>query len=205
MTDPDLIALLRSLLRPDASTDPATRATSSARLPLSPFFAVENSERPGEFPFSRGLSERGYLDELWVMGMYSGYASPKETNARFKSLLSAGQTGLSIALDLPTQIGIDLDHPLAMGEVGKVGVPLNTVEDMLTLLDGLPINQIRQMRSTANAIARIFAAFVLVALEELGIAPGSFRLFLQNDPLKEFPARGTWIFPPAASLRLPWT
>lgn len=201
MTDPDLIALLRSLVRPGASPDPATRATSSARLPLSPFFAGENSERPGEFPFSRGLSERGYLDELWVMGMYSGYASPKETNARFKSLLSAGQTGLSIALDLPTQIGIDSDHPLAMGEVGKVGVPLNTVEDMLTLLDGLPINQIRQMRSTANAIAPIFAAFALVALEELGIAPGSFRLFLQNDPLKEFPARGTWIFPPAASLR----
>ena len=111
---------------------------------------------------------------------YSGYASPKETNARFKTLLKAGQTGLSIALDLPTQIGIDSDDPLAVGEVGKVGVPLNTVEDMLMLLDGLPISQIRQMRSTANAIGPIFAAFAIVALEELKIDPGSFRLFLQK-------------------------
>ncbi len=196
-----LAALMRSWA--DAS-GPAhsERASGSARLALPPFYDVPGAERPGEYPFSRGSSARGYLDEPWVMGMYSGYASPKETNARFKSLLATGQTGLSIALDLPTQIGIDSDHPLAAGEVGKVGVPINTVADMLTLLDGLPIGQIRQMRSTANAIGPVFLAFVLVALEELRIDPASFRLFLQNDSLKEFPARGTWIFPPAASLKL---
>jgi methylmalonyl-CoA mutase N-terminal domain/subunit len=202
MTDPNLVSLVRSWVRPNVAINDATGFTSSSRLPLPPFFAANNGEHPGEFPFSRGLTERGYIDEPWVMGMYSGYASPKETNARFKTLLKAGQTGLSIALDLPTQIGIDSDDPLAVGEVGKVGVPLNTVEDMLMLLDGLPISQIRQMRSTANAIGPIFAAFAIVALEELKIDPGSFRLFLQNDPLKEFPARGAWIFPPAASLRL---
>jgi methylmalonyl-CoA mutase N-terminal domain/subunit len=134
--------------------------------------------------------------------MYSGYATPRETNARFKALLSTGQTGLSIALDLPTQIGIDSDHPLAAGEVGKVGVPLNTVDDVLTLLDGLPISQIRQMRTTANAIGPIFLAFAIVALEEMGVDLSSFELFLQNDPLKEFTARGTWIFPPRPSLKL---
>ena len=202
MIDPNLISLVRSWVRPISPTEESAGYASSSRLPLPSCFAADNGERPGEFPFSRGLTTRGYLDDLWVMGMYSGYASPKETNARFKALLNAGQTGLSIALDLPTQIGVDSDDPLALGEVGKVGVPLNTVEDMLTLLDGLPIDQIRQMRSTANAIGPIFTAFAIVALQELKIDPKSFRLFLQNDPLKEFPARGTWIFPPAASLRL---
>lgn len=202
MIDPNLIALVRSWVRPSLLATDAVGYASSSRLPLPACFAAEGCEQPGKFPYSRGLTARGYLDDLWVMGMYSGYASPKETNARFKALLNAGQTGLSIALDLPTQIGVDSDDPLARGEVGKVGVPINTVEDMLTLLDGLPISQIRQMRSTANAIAPIFTAFAVVALEELKIDPSSFRLFLQNDPLKEFPARGTWIFPPAASLRL---
>lgn len=202
MMDPDLISLVRSWIRPNSPTEEPAGCASSSRIPLPSCFAAANGERPGEFPFSRGLTARGYLDEPWVMGMYSGYASPKETNARFKTLLNAGQTGLSIALDLPTQIGVDSDDPLALGEVGKVGVPLNTVEDMLTLLDGLPVDQIRQMRSTANAIGPIFTALAVVALQELKINPKSFRLFLQNDPLKEFPARGTWIFPPAASLHL---
>lgn len=178
------------------------RRTGSARLPLPPAYVPAGAEHPGAYPFTRGAEARGYLDEPWVMGMYSGYASPRETNARFKTLLATGQTGLSIALDLPTQVGIDSDHPSALGEVGKVGVPINSVDDMLTLLDGLPIHQVRQMRSTANGIGPMFLAFVLVALEETGIDPASFRLFLQNDPLKEFPARGTWVFPPAASLKL---
>lgn len=201
--DRQLVELLRGWARPDDMTNADGLVTSSARLPLPLFYAGQesNAERPGAFPFSRGVSARGYHDDLWVMGMYSGYASPKETNARFKKLLNAGQTGLSIALDLPTQIGLDSDHPEAISEVGKVGVPLNSVEDMLTLLDGLPIENIRQMRSSANAIGPIFAAFVLVALEEMGVDPRSFRLFLQNDPLKEFSARGTWIFPPEASVR----
>lgn len=198
-------AALIDLLRRHADTQPdperVERRSSSAGIALAAWYGDGSTPGPGEYPFARGIGARGYLDEPWVMGMYSGYASPRETNARFKALLAAGQSGLSIALDLPTQIGIDSDDELAAGEVGKVGVPINSVDDMLTLLDGLPIAQIKQMRSTANAISPIFAAFTIVALEELGIAPSSFKLFLQNDALKEFPARGTWIFPPAASLR----
>ena len=102
MIDPNLISLVRSWVRPNASINESSRFASSSRLPLPSYFVANNGERPGEFPFSRSLTERGYLDDLWVMGMYSGYASPKETNARFKALLNAGQTGLSIALDLPT-------------------------------------------------------------------------------------------------------
>lgn len=196
-----LASLLRSWVRPDDPVDKPVKATTSSRLPLPAWYGSPSAAAPGSFPFTRGITPRMYHDELWVMGMYSGHASPKETNARFRNLLAAGQTGLSIALDLPTQIGIDSDNPMAAGEVGKVGVPLNSVEDMLALLDGLPLHQIRQMRTSANAIGPIFAAFAIVALEEMGIDPGVFRLFLQNDPLKEFTARGTWIFPPAPSAR----
>jgi methylmalonyl-CoA mutase, N-terminal domain len=196
-----LAALLRSWLRPDEAPATTEKHTSSSHLPLPASYAGSDGEHPGEFPYKRGISARMYHDELWVMGMYSGYASPRETNARFRTLLEAGQTGLSIALDLPTQIGIDSDDPLAEGEVGKVGVPINSVEDILTLFDGLPLQQVRQIRSTCNAIGPIFAAFVIVALEELGIKPTTFRLFLQNDPLKEFSSRGTWIFPPEQSTR----
>ncbi|WP_319825886.1 methylmalonyl-CoA mutase family protein [Thalassovita sp.] len=198
----DLATWLRQLSPDTGAADPGGRPCGSSQLPLQDFYGPEGAEKPGHFPFSRGVSARGYLDEHWVIGMYSGYASPRETNARFKALLATGQTGLSIALDLPTQVGIDSDDPQSLGEVGKVGVPINSVDDMLALLDGLPIDQVRQMRSTANAIAPMFLAIVIVALEELGIDPASFRLFLQNDPLKEFPARGTWIFPPAASLKM---
>lgn len=201
--DTKLVELLRGWIRPEETAAEGEAFSSSSRLPLASFYSGDSptGEQPGTFPYSRGISARGYHDELWVMGMYSGYASPKETNERFKRLLESGQTGLSIALDLPTQVGIDSDHHEARTEVGKVGVPLNSVDDMLTLLDGLPIEQIRQIRTSANAIGPIFASFVLVALEELGIDPKSFRLFLQNDPLKEFSARGTWIFKPEASLR----
>jgi methylmalonyl-CoA mutase N-terminal domain/subunit len=178
------------------------KATGSARLPLPASYAAPSGERPGHYPFARGIAPRGYLDEPWVMGLYSGYASAKETNARFQALLATGQTGLSIALDLPTQIGLDSDHPLAQGEIGKVGVPITSVEDMLALLDGLPIDKIRQIRTTANAIGPVFLAIVAAALDELGIDPQRFRLLLQNDPLKEYSARGTWIFPPAAALKL---
>lgn len=198
----DLAQQLRSWCEPGGAVTAPARRSSSSGLPLALYYGTDGtSDRPGAFPFTRGITERMYHDQLWVMGMYSGYASPRETNARFRRLLDAGQTGLSIALDLPTQIGVDSDHPLAAGEVGRVGVPLNSVEDMLALLDGLPIERIRQMRSTANAIGPIFSAFVIVALQELGISSEAFRLFVQNDPLKEFSSRGTWIFPPAASAR----
>lgn len=199
-SDTQLAALLRDWICDEQKVERGGKHSSSAKIPLKEYYSG-NGDDPGEFPFTRGRSERGYHEELWVMGMYSGYSSPKETNLRFKKLLESGQTGLSIALDLPTQIGLDSDHSDAMTEVGKVGVPINSVDDMLLLLEGLPIEQIRQIRTSANAIGPIFAAFMLVALEELGIDPGRFRLFLQNDPLKEFSARGTWIFPPEQSLK----
>ena len=185
--------------RPTVDNVEAGRGSTSAAIPLADYYG---SEAPGEYPYTRGRTAEGYIDSLWVMGMYSGYGTPKETNQRFRQLLEAGQTGLSIALDLPTQMGLDSDDPRADGEVGKVGTPIDTVDDLLALLDGLPLERVRQMRTTANAIAPVFAAFVLVAMEELGIDPASLRLMLQNDPLKEFTARGTFIYPPKASLML---
>ncbi|MFV8817934.1 methylmalonyl-CoA mutase family protein [Haliea sp. E17] len=177
--------------------------SASAGLPLAKIYtaSANKGEVAGEYPFTRGVTSNMYHDGHWVMGMYSGYGSPTETKKRFKLLLEAGQTGLSVALDLPTQTGVDSDDPLAKGEVGKVGVALNSVDDMIAMLDGLPLENLRQMRTTANAISPIFTAFTLVAMEELGIDPSSFKLLLQNDPLKEFTSRGTWIFPPAASIK----
>jgi len=195
-----LADLLRGWATPPPASASGARRSSSSGVPLAPWYGGD--EAPGTYPYTRGRTESGYLDELWVMGMYSGYGTPKETNERFRRLLEAGQTGLSIALDLPTQMGLDSDDPRADGEVGKVGVPLDTVDDLLQLLRGLPLDRVRQMRTTANAIGPIFAAFALVALEELGVDPRTLRVMLQNDPLKEFSARGTFIFPPRASLVL---
>jgi methylmalonyl-CoA mutase, N-terminal domain len=202
MDAPGLVELARSWMTTAVPPDEPAAHSSSAALPLATSYTGAGlAETPGAYPFTRGRTARGYHDELWVMGQYSGYATPAETKARFQRLLAQGQTGLSIALDLPTQMGLDSDDPLADGEVGKVGVPLDSVEDLIVLLDGLPFDTVRQMRTTANAIGPMFAAFLLVALEELGVPP-SFRLMLQNDPLKEFSARGTFIFPPEPSLRL---
>lgn len=199
----DFADLLRSWLPPEQAAVSQQEISSSARLPLAPFYSDGvGGEEPGHFPFTRGSTGRGYHDELWVMGQYSGYGTPQETNARFKRLLEAGQSGLSIALDLPTQMGLDSDHALADGEVGKVGAPLDTVDDLIGLLDGLPFERVRQIRTTANAIGPIFAGFLIVSLEELGVQPASLRVLLQNDPLKEYFARGTYIFPPAAALSL---
>lgn len=155
---------------------------------------------PGEYPFTRGISARGHRDAPWVMGMYSGRASPAETNQRIKSLLEHGQSGFSVALDLPTQNGLDSDHPLAAGEVGKVGVPIDSLDDMVELLDGIPLNQVSQIRTTANAIGPLATALFIAAAEVNGHRPADFKVMLQNDVLKEYLARGTYIFPPRAGL-----
>lgn len=156
---------------------------------------------PGTFPFVRGIQPALYRERPWVMGMYSGFSSARETNRRIKQLLANGQQGFSVALDLPTQNGVDSDHPLARGEVGRVGVPIDTLADVEDLLEGIPLGDVSQIRTTANAIGPLAVAFFAVAAERRGIAPTSFRLMLQNDVLKEYVARGTYIFPPGPAMR----
>lgn len=156
----------------------------------------------GQYPFKRGISSEMYRDELWVMGQYSGFGSADEANKRYRYLLEQGQTGFSIALDLPTQIGLDSDHELSAGEVGKVGVAIDSLEDIERLFDGIPLEKVRQIRTTANAIGPIMAALLIAFSEKNDIDPNMIRILLQNDPLKEYFARGAYIFPPEASVKL---
>ena len=156
---------------------------------------------PGQAPFTRGIENDLYGDQPWIMGQYSGFTSAKATNQRFRQLLANGQTGFSIALDLPTQMGMSSDDVLAAGEVGKVGVPLNSLHDMQALLDGIDLAAVRQIRTTANAIGPIFAAMVIECARQRGIDPNSIRIMIQNDPLKEYIARGAYIFAPEHALR----
>jgi methylmalonyl-CoA mutase N-terminal domain/subunit len=157
---------------------------------------------PGDFPFTRGVDPNMYRSQLWTFGQYAGFGTAEETNQRFKYLIAQGGTGLSIALDLPTQMGYDADHPLASGEVGKVGVSICSLQDMEILLDGIPLTKIRQMRTTANAIGHIILAMWVAVAEKQGIDPNNFSALLQNDPLKEYIGRGTFIYPPKPALRL---
>ena len=166
---------------------------------LRPDYAPEGELRPGEFPYTRGISaEPG----PWIMGQYSGFGTASETNARFRELLEAGQTGFSVALDLPTQLGVDSDDAMAAGEVGRVGVAIDSLADVETLFDGIPLDAISQVRTTANSIGYIWAAMLVAMARKQGVDPATFGLFIQNDVLKEFMARGTQIFPPRPSLRL---
>jgi methylmalonyl-CoA mutase, N-terminal domain len=174
---------------------------TSSGIGVDPYSGPADGDRPGAFPYTRGIAPGLYRDDTWVMGLYSGYASPRETNVRIKSLLAAGQRGFSVALDLPTQNGLDSDSPLATGEVGRVGVPIDTVLDMEELLDGIDLQSVAQIRTTANAIGPLAVAWLVVAAERQGTDPNGFRVLLQNDVLKEYIARGTYIFPPRAGLR----
>jgi methylmalonyl-CoA mutase N-terminal domain/subunit len=157
--------------------------------------------RPGEYPFTRGVHPQMYRDRLWTMRQYSGFGTAEQTNERFKFLLERGQTGLSVAFDLPTQMGYDSDHPRAEGEVGGTGVAISTVEDMEILLQGIPLDFV-STSMTINATAPILLlAYELVA-ERNGVAADRIRGTVQNDILKEYSARGTYIFPPRQSMRL---
>ncbi len=158
-------------------------------------------EFPGEFPYTRGILPTLYRARLWTMRQYSGYSSARETNHRFRYLLEQGQTGLSVAFDLPTQMGYDSDAPLAAGEVGKVGVAIDTIDDMRLLFDGIPLEKV-SVSMTINATAAVLLAMYLVVAEERGIPADSLSGTIQNDILKEYIARGTYIFPPTPSLRL---
>src|SRR5690349_8286852 len=156
---------------------------------------------PGEFPFTRGIRRNMYRGRLWTMRQYAGYATAEESNARYKYLLAQGTTGLSVAFDLPTQIGLDSDDPLAAGEVGKVGVAIDSVEDVLRLFDGIPLNEV-STSMTINATAAILLCLYLAVARKQGVTFNKVRGTLQNDILKEYIARGTYIYPPAPSLRL---
>jgi len=156
---------------------------------------------PGEFPYTRGVQPTMFRGRLWTMRQYAGYGTAEETNKRFKLLLEQGQTGLSVAFDLPTQIGYDSDHPLALGEVGKVGVAIDTLKDMETLFDGIPLEKV-STSMTINAPASILLAMYIAVAEEQGIFQDKLAGTIQNDILKEYSARGTYIFPPRPSMRL---
>lgn len=161
----------------------------------------ERLGRPGEYPFTRGVYPRMYLDRPWTMRQYAGFSTAQESNARYRYLLSQGQTGLSVAFDLPTQLGMDPDHPLAVGEVGKVGVSVASIEDMRTLFAEIPLDKVTTSM-TINAPAMMLLAFYLLAAEEQGVPWDKVGGTVQNDILKEYIARGTYIYPPQPSMRL---
>ena len=157
--------------------------------------------RPGEPPFTRGVQPTMYRSRLWTMRQYSGFSSAEETNRRFRYLLEQGQTGLSVAFDLPTQMGYDSDAPEAEGEVGRVGVPISSLADMETLVDQIPLGEV-STSMTINATAATLVALYVAAAERQGVERGKVSGTVQNDILKEYIARGTWIYPPGPSMRL---
>ena len=179
---------------------PARRAAEPAG-PGHPRPIPREARFPGEFPFTRGVHPTMYRSRLWTMREYAGYSTAEESNERYRYLLSQGSTGLSVAFDLPTQIGLDSDHPLCQGEVGKVGVAVNTLADFEALFDGIPLDKV-STSMTINAPAAVLLAMYIALAEKRGIDPTALRGTIQNDILKEYIARGTYIFPPRPSLRL---
>jgi methylmalonyl-CoA mutase N-terminal domain/subunit len=199
-------------LKPTLARTPERRglfaASGGAPLPRvsSPLDVAEQDYArdlafPGEFPFTRGIHPTGYRGRLWTMRQYAGFGTAAETNRRFRYLLEQGQTGLSVAFDLPTQMGYDADHELARSEVGKVGVAISSVEDMQELLDGLPLDRV-STSMTINATASILLCLYIAVAARQGVAAERLTGTVQNDVLKEYIARGTYIFPPGPSMRL---
>src|SRR4030081_1873321 len=156
---------------------------------------------PGQFPFTRGVQPNMYRGRAWSIRQYAGFGTAEESNKRFKFLLTSGQPGLSVAFDLPTQMGMDSDDPRAEGEVGQVGVAIDSLADMEVLFDGIPLSEV-STSMTINAPAPILAAMYIVVAEKQGASPDQVNATTQNDVLKEYVARGTFIYPPAPSLRL---
>ncbi|HLB04369.1 MAG TPA: methylmalonyl-CoA mutase family protein, partial [Gaiellaceae bacterium] len=183
------------------------QAETDSGIPVAPLYTLldlpgdERIGLPGEFPFVRGIHPSMYRGQLWTMRIYAGWGTPEDTNERFRYLLDQGQTGLSVALDLPTQMGLDSDHPLAQAEVGKVGVAVDSLADMETVFDGIPLDRV-STSFTINATAPILLAMYQVVGERQGVDPSRLRGTVQNDILKEFLARKTYIYPPEPSLRL---
>ncbi len=170
-------------------------------LDVSDMDYCEDLGFPGEYPFTRGVQPTMYRGRFWTMRQYAGFATAEETNKRYKYLLDHGQTGLSVAFDLPTQIGYDSDHPLAEGEVGKVGVAIDTLKDMEILFNGIPLDKV-STSMTINSTAAILLTMYMAVAEKQGVKPEVLQGTIQNDILKEYPARGTYIFPPLESMRI---
>jgi len=192
---------------PAEATDLPPRVTTSG-IPLAPVYTardlppgVETTPAPGQPPYTRGIHPGMYRARLWTMRQYAGFGSARQTNERFRYLLAQGQTGLSVAFDLPTQMGYDSDHALARGEVGRVGVAISCLADMEELLDGLPLDQVTTSM-TINATAPLLLAFYVAVADARGVPRERLGGTVQNDVLKEYVARGTYIFPPDASLQL---
>ena len=183
--------------RPETSWgEPVPRVYGPADVP-----ADAAREAPGEFPFTRGIHPSGFRSRLWTMRQYAGFGSAAETNKRYRYLLEQGQTGLSVAFDLPTQMGYDPGDPIARAEVGKVGVSIATLEDMQDLFEGIPLDRV-STSMTINATAAILLALYVAVARRQGVSPTKLSGTTQNDILKEYIARGTYIFPPGPSMRL---
>jgi len=184
--------------------------TTGGGVPVERLYTPENIKNldytedlgfPGDYPYTRGVQPTMYRGRFWTMRQYAGYASAEESNERYKYLLQQGQTGLSVAFDLPTQIGYDSDHPMAQGEVGKVGVAIDSLEDMEILFDGIPLDKV-STSMTINAPASILLAMYIAVGEKQNVPADKLSGTIQNDILKEYIARGTYIFPPKPSMRL---
>lgn len=172
--------------------------TTSSGIEIKPFYG---HPPPGQFPFTRGVYESMYRGRMWTMRQYAGFGSAKESNRRYHSLLKNGQTGLSVAFDLPTQMGYDSDHAMALGEVGKVGVAISSLEDMELLFNGIPLDRV-STSMTINATASILLAFYIAVAKKQDVPIERLNGTIQNDILKEYIARGTYIYPPEASLKI---
>jgi methylmalonyl-CoA mutase, N-terminal domain len=202
----------KATLTPSLNRAPERKAhfTTSSGIELERLYTPDSSETglyqehigfPGEFPFTRGVQPNMYRSRLWTMRQYAGYATAEESNARYRFLLQQGQSGLSVAFDLPTQIGYDADDPMALGEVGKVGVSICSIHDMSRLFEGIPLDKV-STSMTINAPAAILLALYIAVGKRQGVEPGQLRGTVQNDILKEYIARGTYIYPPEFSMRL---
>ena len=214
-TSPLIDALARwedAVLNPALKRFPERKPSfeTPSRIPLERFYLPEPGTEgryleklgfPGDYPFTRGVQPTMYRGRFWTMRQYAGFGTAEESNKRYKYLIEQGQTGLSVAFDLPTQIGYDADHPMALGEVGKVGVAISSLADMETLLDGIPLDKV-SVSMTINATAPILLAMVIGVAKKQGVPVHKLRGTVQNDILKEYMARGTYIFPPQPSMRL---
>ncbi len=190
-----------------AKAEPEQLHSTISGIEVEPFYSaeVEGDEvelgAPGEYPFTRGVYPTMYRGRLWTMRQFAGFGTAEDTNERFRYLLGHGQTGLSTAFDMPTLMGLDSDHPRALGEVGREGVAVDTLEDMQTLFDGIPLGEV-STSMTINSAAAILLAFYVCVAERQGVPPEQLRGTAQTDILKEYIAQKEWIFPPEPSLRL---